>query len=239
MVNVPVGERLVAPTAPILLDDESSSDSGSQSPSTSSSSGSSPGPRQQVRRLTCRVLYSDPEEVSDNTTGGAAVSLAEAFPALGGPSNAALTEAVTALVHRGQVEADEAAASGASPIIVQTSRAQDQLSRAQGGGTSLRMSPRGARVRTPDDQSPSSQPVTPATPRESRFKWAPIDTESWEKFEDAAQQATRGIAKKAMHYATDTMELLRTDVKEQMEQRARALQDRRQGIVKNSDSQAK
>ncbi len=61
MVNVPVGERLVAPTAPILLDDESSSDSGSKSRSTSSSSESSPRPRQRVRHLTCRMLYSTPE----------------------------------------------------------------------------------------------------------------------------------------------------------------------------------
>ena len=53
IANVPVGERLVAPTAPILLDDESSSDSGSTSRPTLSSSESSPGPRQRVRRLTC------------------------------------------------------------------------------------------------------------------------------------------------------------------------------------------
>ena len=69
MANIPVGERLVAPTAPILLDDESSSDSGSRSRSTSSSSGFSPGPRQRVLRFTCRMTYSDPEEVSGSTTG--------------------------------------------------------------------------------------------------------------------------------------------------------------------------
>ena len=168
------------------------------------------------------MLYSDPEEVSDSTTGEATVSPTAAFPALCGPSNAVLTEAVnTALVHRSQVEANEAVALGASPIIVRTSRARDQLSRVQWGGTSPGTSPRGARVRTPDDQSLSSRPVTPVTPRESRFEWAPIDTDSWEKFEDAAQQATRGIAKKAMDYAKDTMDLVRTDVEEQMDWRAK------------------
>ncbi len=224
MANVPVGERLVAPTAPILLDDESSSDSGSQSHPTSSSSESSPGPRQRVHHLTCRMLYSDPEEVSDSTTGEAIGSPTAMFPALCSPSNAVLTEVVnTALVHRGRVETDEAAAAEASPVIVWTSRARNQLPRVQQGGASPGTSPRGARVKTPDDQSLSSRPVTPATPRESRFGWAPIDTDSWEKFEDAARQATQGIVWKAMHYATDTMDLLRTDVDEKMEWRAKTL----------------
>ncbi len=224
MANVPVGERLVAPTAPILLDDESSSDSGSKSRSTSSSSESSPGPRQRVRRLTCRMLYSDPEEVSDSTTREATVSPTAAFQVLCNPLDAVLTEAVNAaLVYRDQVEANEAAASGASPVIVRTSRARDQLSRVQRGGISPRTSPRGARVGTPDEQSLSSRPATPATPGESRFDWAPIDTDSWEKFEDATQQATEGITRKAMDYATDTMDLLRTDVEEQMKRRAKAL----------------
>ncbi len=137
MANVPVGERLVAPTSPILLDDESSSDSGSTSRSTSRSSESSPGPRQRVRRLTCRMLYSDPEEVSDSTTGEATISPTAVFPALCNPSDAVLTQAVNdALVYRGQVEANEAAASGGSPIIVWTSRARDQRSLVQQGGIS-------------------------------------------------------------------------------------------------------
>ncbi len=224
MPNVPVGERLVAPTAPILLDDESLSDSGSMSRSTSSSSDSSPGPRQRVRRLTCRMLYSDPEEVSDSMTGEATVSTTAPFLALCDPSDAVLTEAMNAaLVHQDQVEANEAAASGASPIIVRTSRARDQLSRVQRGGISLRTSPRGAWVGTPDEQSLSSRPATPTTPGESRFDWAPIETTSWEKFEDAAQQGTQGTARKAMDYAADTMDLLRTDVEEKMEWRAKAL----------------
>ncbi len=106
-------------------DDESSSDSCSRSQPPSSSSESSPGPRQRVRRLTCRMLYFEPEEVSDSTTGEAIDSPAATFPALCGPSNAVLTEEVnTALAHRGQVEADEAAAAEASPVIVRTSRAR-------------------------------------------------------------------------------------------------------------------
>ncbi len=91
------------------------------------------------------MLYSDSEEVSDSTTGEATVSPTATFPALCGPSNAILTEAVnTALVHWGQVEANEAAASGASPVIVRTSRARDQLSCVQRGGNSPGTSPRGA-----------------------------------------------------------------------------------------------
>ena len=92
MASVPVGERLVVPTAPILLEDESSSDSSSRSHPSSSSSESSPGPRQRVRHLTCGMHYSEPEEVSDSTTGEAINSQAATFPALCGPSNAVLTE---------------------------------------------------------------------------------------------------------------------------------------------------
>ncbi len=218
MADVPVGERLVAPTAPIPLNDESSSDSGSGSVSrsTSSSSGSSPGPRQRVHRLTCPMLYSDPEEVSNSTTEGDPADPATAFPALCNPSDAVLREAVNvALIHRDQVEADEAAASAASPVIVRTSRAQESLSRVPRGGISPRMSPRG----TPDDQSLSSRPVTPATPGKPGFDWAPIETDSWEKFEKAAQQATRGAARKAIDHAADVMDLLQTDVEEQIGRR--------------------
>ncbi len=194
MANVPVSERLVAPTAIILLDDRSSSDSGSRSSPTSGSSKSSPGPRQRVRRLTCRMHYSEPEEVSDSTTGGAINGPTATFPALCGPSNAVLTDTVnTALVHQGRVEEDEAAATEASPVIVQTSRARDQLSRVQQGEASPEMSLQGAQVRTPEDHSLSSRPVTPATPQESWYGWTPIDTDSWEKFEDSARRATQGI----------------------------------------------
>ncbi len=93
--------------------------------------------------------------------------------------------------------ANEAAASGASPVIIRTSRVRNQLSREQRGGTSPGTSPQGAQVRNPDDQSLSSRPATPTTPGKSSFDWAPIDTDSWEKFEDTAQKATQGIAKKA------------------------------------------
>ncbi len=146
IANVPVGERLDAPTAPILLDDESSSDSGSMSRINLSSSDSSPGPRQRVRHLTCRVLSSDPEEISDSTSEGVIANPSSEFPpALCNPSDAVLTEAVNAApIHRGQVETDKAAASGASPVIVRTSRARDQLPRVQRGGISPRTSPRGS-----------------------------------------------------------------------------------------------
>ena len=130
--NVPIGERLVAPTASLSSDDESSSDSGYTSPSSSSSSDSSPGPRQRVQRLTCRVISTDSKEASDDIGEGVASTTAPEFPALRVPSDASLTQAVTTSVfHRSQVETDEAAASGASPIIVRTSRARDRLSCAQ------------------------------------------------------------------------------------------------------------
>ena len=212
VVNVPTGERLVASTAPILLDNKSSSDSGSLSRLTSSSSDSSPGPRQRVRRPTCRALSSDSEEVSDSMDKGITAAPALEFPALSAPSDAILTEAVNISVfHRSQVEMNEAAASGASPIIVRTNRVRGQLPREQQGGISPRTSPRRTRAGTPpgrnprgtwagtsDDLSLSSRPVTSVessqvdwTPGESGFDWAPIETDSWEKFEDAARQAAR------------------------------------------------
>ncbi len=133
------------------------------------------------------MQYSDLEEVSDSTTGEAAGSPTTTFPALGGPSKAILTGVVnTVPVHRSQGEAEEAAASGASPVIIRTSRDRDQLSHVQRGGTSPGTGPRETGVWTPDDQSLSSQPVMHTTPRESRSGWAPIETDSWEKFEDAA-----------------------------------------------------
>ncbi len=227
VTNVPIGERLTAPTISIPCDDESSSDSDSLSRPTSSSSDSSPRPRQRVHRLACTVLSSDPEQASDHMDEGVTVTSALEFPALCAPSDAILTEAVTTSVfHRSQVETEEAAASGTSPVIARTSRAWGQLSRAQRGGISQRTSPREARARTIDDQSLSSRPVTPAessrvdwTPGESGFDWAPIETDLREKFEDAARQAAQGASQKAIDYATDVLELLRTDVEKRMERR--------------------
>ncbi len=124
--NAPLGKRLVAPAASVPPDDESSSGSGSISQHGSVSSDSGPGPRQRVRRLTRRVISSDPEEVSDNTSEGVTSTAAPEFPALHVPSTASLTQAVTTSVfHRSQVETNGAATSGASPIIVRTSRARD------------------------------------------------------------------------------------------------------------------
>ncbi len=233
-VSVPMGERLVAPTAAMPSNDGSSSDSGSLSQSSLSSSDSSPGPRQRVRRLAHRVISSDPEEVSDNTAEGVTSTTAPEFPALRVPSDASLTQAVTTSVfHRSQVETDEAAAAGALPIIVRTSRARDRLSCARRGRMSPATSPRGAQVRTSDGQSPFSRPVNPAessrvdwTPR-AGFDWAPIETESWEKFEEVAQQAAQGAAKKAVDYATDVMESLRTSIDDQITRQTEALRTAR------------
>ncbi len=193
-MGVPMGERLVAPTAAITSDDGSSSNADSLSQSSSSLSDSSPGPRQRVCHLICRVISSDLEEASDHTDEGVNSTVAPEFPALQVPSDDSLTQAVTASVfHRSQVETDEAAASGASPIIVRTSRAWDELSCAQRGRMSPATSPRGAPEGTFDGQSPFSQPVTPAEPNRvdwtprAGFDWAPIETDSWEKFEEVAQ----------------------------------------------------
>ncbi len=90
IVNVPIGERLVAPTASMPSDDGSLFDSGSLSQSSSSSSDSSPGPRQRVHRLACRVISSNPEEASDNTGEGVTSTKAPEFPALRVPSDASL-----------------------------------------------------------------------------------------------------------------------------------------------------
>ncbi len=208
-MGVPMGERLVAPTAAMLSDDGSSSDAGSLSRSSSSSLDSSPGPRQRVRRLACRVISSDPDEVSDHTEWGVTSTTAPEFPALQVPSDASLTQAVTTSVfHRSQVETDEAAASGASPVIVQTSSARDRLSCAQQGRMSPATSPRGAPVGAFDSQSPLSRPVTPAepisvdwTPR-TGFDWALLETDSWEKFEEVAQQAAQGAARNVVDEVT-------------------------------------
>ncbi len=152
MANVPVGERLVAPTAPVPLENESTSDAGSGSHPTSSSSESSPGPRQRVRRLTRRMHYSEPEEVSGSTTGEAVDSPAATFPALCGPSTATLAEETHAVpAPRNQVEAGEPTTAEASPVIVRTSRARNKLSQAQQGETSPRTSSQEAQPKTPEN----------------------------------------------------------------------------------------
>ena len=87
-----------------------------------------------------------------------------------------------------------------------------------------------AQVGTFDDQSPFSRPATPAkssrvdwTLGESGFDWAPIDTDSYEKFEEVAQQAARGAANKAIDYAVDVMGLLRTNIDNQMKRQTETL----------------
>ncbi len=81
----------------------------------------------EFHRLTSRMHYSEPEEVSGSTAGEAVDSSAAAVPALCGPSNATLTEEVnTVPASQSRVEADETAAVEASPVIVRTSRARDR-----------------------------------------------------------------------------------------------------------------
>ncbi len=187
IANVPVGERLVAPTAPVPLEDESTSDDSSGSHPSSISSESSPGPRQRVRRLTRRMHYSEPEEVSGSTTGETVDSPTTTFPALCGPSNATpAEEAHTVPAPRSSVEVGEPTATGASPVIVRTSRVRNRLSQAHPEETPRRTSSQEARSKTPENQSPPSRPVTPVTLQEPRFSWRPIDTDSWEDYEDAA-----------------------------------------------------
>ena len=172
--------------------------------------------------------YSEPEEVSSSTTGEAVDSPATTSPALCGPSNAALAEeASTVPAPRSQVEAEETAAVEASPVIVRTSRARNRLSQAHQEETLPRTSPQGARSKTPEDRSPVSRPVTPVTPPEPRRSWRPIDTDSWETYEDVAWRATQGIVRRTINYATDAMDLLRTDVDTQVERRVEALQEAR------------
>ncbi len=220
--DVPVGERLVTSATPDRSGPESSSDSdsGSRPRSTQGSRDSSPGPRIRVRRMTSRITYSDHEEVANSTAGEDLADTATAFPVLSGPSDADLTEAVNiALAHRDQMEADEATATAASPVIVRTSRARGSLSRVSRGGGSSRGSP----CRTPGDRSLSSRPVTPATPGESRFEWAPIKTESWVKFEEEAHQVTQGITGKAIDHAAGVMNQLCADFGKQIKEQVKTL----------------
>ncbi len=170
--------------------------------------------------MTNQITYSDNEEVANSTAEGDLDDMATAFPALSGPSDADLTEAVNiALVHTDQVEADEAAATTASPVIVRTSRARGLLSRISRREGSSRGSP----CRTPGDRSLSSRPATPAMPRESRFEWAPIKTESWEKFEDEAHQVTKGITGKAIDHAAGVVDQLYADFGKHIKEQAKTL----------------
>ncbi len=228
---VPIGERLDTPTASVHSEDESSFGSDSASQPSSDSSDSTPGPRQRVRRLTRRIILSNPKEASEETEDGIISIDASEFSALRVPSDTSLTQAVTTLVfHRSQVETNEAAASGASPVIVWTSTAWDRLSGGQQGRISPEINPHRAQASPSDDPLTSSRPATPSgssrvdwTPRESGFDWAPIETDSWEKFEEVAQQVAQGAAKKTIDYAVDMMGLLRTNIDDQMERRTENL----------------
>ncbi len=166
------------------------------------------------------MAYSDHEEASNSTAGEDLVDPAAAFPVLSGPSDANLMEAVNiALAHQDQMEADKAAAAAASPVIVRTSRARGSISHVSRGG----ISPRESLCGTPDDRSLSSRPATPTTPGESGFEWAPIKTESWEKFEKEAQQVTQGIAGKTIDHAASVMNLLCDNVEKQIKEQIKTL----------------
>ncbi len=44
----------------------------------------------------------------------------------------------------------------------------------------------------------------------SEVDWAPVETDSWDKFEEAAQQNVQGTTEKAIDYAIDVLGLLQT-----------------------------
>ncbi len=94
-VNVPVGERSIAPVVPIPSDNESSSGSSSPSQHDSDSPDSSLGPRQRVRHLTHRIPPSDPEEASEETGKGVTSTTAPEFPALRIAPTTSMIQAVT------------------------------------------------------------------------------------------------------------------------------------------------
>ncbi len=61
------------------------------------------------------------------------------------------------------------------------------------------------------------------TPTGSEFDWAPVKTDSWEKFEEEAQQNAQGAAGKAIDYAIDVMGLLRSKIDTQMDRQSETL----------------
>lgn len=108
-------------------------------------------------------------------------------------------------------------ANGASPIIVRTSGAREQLSREQQGTTPPDTDSHGAAAGDPADQHTPSRATTPVepsrvgwTPMGSEVDWAPVETDSWDKFEEAAQQNVQGTTEKAIDYAIDVLGLLQT-----------------------------
>ncbi len=52
---------------------------------------------------------------------------------------------------------------------------------------------------------------------------APIETDSWEKFEEAAQQNVRGTTGKAMDYALNVLNQLQVEMTTQLAQQAESL----------------
>ncbi len=61
------------------------------------------------------------------------------------------------------------------------------------------------------------------TPTGSEPGWVPVETDSWEEFEEAAQQNVQGTTEKAMDYALDVLGLLRTEMETQMDHQAETL----------------
>lgn len=128
------------------------------------------------------------------------------------------------------METNGAATPGASPIIVRTSRARDQQPREQQGTVSPDTDARGVAARNPEDQPTPARPITPTgssrvnwTPTASEFDWAPVETDSWEKFEEAAQQNAQGAAEKAIDNAVDVMGLLQMKIDAQMDRQTETL----------------
>ena len=224
--GVPVGERSMAHVVPISSDDESSSSSSSHSQQDSDSPDSSPEPRLRVRHLTRRIPTSDPEEASEETGERAASASPPRFPALRIAPTVSMTQAVTTSVfYASQVEAN-----GASPTIIRTSRARESLSQGQRGIDPPNTDSREAVARSSEGQHNLSRVATPVdsprigwTPTGSEPGWAPVETDSWEEFEEAAQQNVQGTTEKAMDYAIDVLGLLRTELETQLDHQTETL----------------
>ncbi len=53
--------------------------------------------------------------------------------------------------------------------------------------------------------------------------WVSVETNSWEEFEEAAQQIVQGMTEEAMDYALDALDRLWTEVETRLDSQAETL----------------
>ncbi len=139
-----------------------------------------------------------------------------------------MTKAVTSsVIYTSQMEAG----TDTSPTIVRTSKARERVSRRQWGTGQPKRDHCESVARSSEGHRTPPQVVTMTEPPRIEWTltgaepgWASVETNSWEEFEEAAQQSVQGTTEEVMDYVLDVWGQVQTEVENQMERQAETVQ---------------